>query len=168
MFWTRKVRYQPRGKIKYMKQLKCLFIFFIAFVSINCYSQQLLKTVNDAQKINANEELFINKPLKNLLNEIRPPIKRVTANPSINIQSSVGYFIFNFVDSKQKDSLRVKNKIPVTIVVYVKEYFEWDYHKRPKGKETIWTESDSKKYGNLTIVGFRIYGDSSYVPPVSS
>lgn len=144
-----------------MKKIKHLISFLILFASSSCFSQQLMKTVSDAQKIKANEEQFINKPLKELLKEIKPQIKRVTANPSKNIQSSVGYFIFNFVDSKQKDSLKSKSKTPVTIVVYVKEYFEWDFQKRPKGKETIWTSEDAKKYENLTIAGFRVYGNAS-------
>ncbi|MGI8584699.1 MAG: hypothetical protein ACR2KX_21125 [Chitinophagaceae bacterium] len=119
-----------------------------------------MKTLNDAQKIKANEKQFINKPLKDLLKEIKPQIKRVTANPSKNIQSSVGYFIFNFVDSKQKDSLRAKEKIPVTIVVYVSEYFDWDFQKRKKGKEFVWTKEDEEKYGDLTVVGLRVYGEN--------
>ncbi|MBC7689901.1 MAG: hypothetical protein H7211_17185, partial [Aquabacterium sp.] len=68
---------------------------------------------------------------------------------------------FNFIDANQKDSLMLKNKIPVTIVAYVKENFEWDFHERAKGKGTVWTADDLRKYGSLTIVGFRVYGDSS-------
>lgn len=142
-----------------MKRLDFLIVFISLLVSSNCYSQPMMKTVNDAQIIKTNEGQFINKPLQDLLKEIKPQIKRVTASPSKNIQSSVGYLLFNFVDSKQKDSLRAKQKTPVTIVVYVKEYFEWDFQKRPKGKETVWTQEDAKRYGNLTIVGFRVYGD---------
>jgi len=118
-----------------------------------------MKTQNDVQNIKKNEKQFINQPLKDLIKEIKPQIKRVTANPSINIQSSVGYFIFNFVDSKQKDSLNAKRKIPVTIVAYVKEYFDWDFHKRQKGKEFIWTKEDLEKYGDLTVVAIRAYGE---------
>ena len=125
---------------------------FFATINENSY---------DAQKIKANEQQFINKPLKELLKEIKPQIKRVTAGSSKNIQSSVGYFIFNFVDSKQKDSLRMINKTPVTIVVYVKEDFEWDFNKRTKGKETVWTAEDAKIYESLTIVGFRVYGNAT-------
>jgi len=118
-----------------------------------------VQTVNDAQKIKTNKEQFINKPLKELLKEIKPPIKQMTAeHDAYHIDG--GYFIFNFVDSKQKDSLRSKNKIPVTIVVYVKGFFEYDYEKRPKGKETVWTVEDVKKYGDLMMVGFRVYGDA--------
>ena len=69
--------------------------------------------------------------------------------------------MFNFVDQKQKDSLKSKNELPVTIVVYVKEYFEWDFQKRQKGNETVWTPIDAQKYGELTIVGFRVYGEST-------
>jgi hypothetical protein len=144
-----------------MKKINSLIVFLLLFSFYSCFAQQLMKTVNDAQKIKESEEIFLNKPLKELLKEIKPPIKRVTASPSKNIQSSVGYFIFNFVDSKQKDSLRAKRKTPVTIVVYIKEFFEWDFHKRPKGKETVWTSEDAKKYENLTIVGFRVYGDAA-------
>lgn len=144
-----------------MKKINYFFAFLILFLSPSCFSQQLVKTVNDAQKIKANEEQFINKPLKELLKEIKPPIKHVSASPSKNIQSNVGYFIFNFVDSNQKESLRSKGKTPVTLVVYVKEYFEWDFQKRPKGKETVWTSEDEKKYENLTIVGFRVYGNAT-------
>jgi hypothetical protein len=142
-----------------MKKNKILITFLITIFSFNCYSQQLMKTIDDAYKIKENQEQFINKPLKVLLKEIKPPIKRVTASPSNNFQSSVGYFVFKFVDAKQNDSLRSKNKIPVTIVVYVKEYFDWDYHKRTKNKETVWTSADMRKYENLTIVGFRVYGN---------
>lgn len=117
------------------------------------------KTVNDAQKIKENQFQFINKPLKYLLKEIKPQIKCVTASPSINIYSSVGYFIFNFVDYKHKEKLESQNQIPVTIVVYVKENFDWDFKKRPKEKKMVWTPEDVKNYENLTIVGLRVYGN---------
>jgi hypothetical protein len=144
-----------------MKKVHLIFTILVLFTSSISFSQQLMQTVKDAHIIKANQEQFINKPLKELLKEIKPQIKRVTASPSKNIQTSVGYLIFNFVNEKQKDSLRSKNEIPVTIVVYVKEYFEWDFQKRPKGNETVWTASDAKKFGDLTIVGFRVYGETT-------
>ena len=139
-------------------------ILFIALVSVNsCFSQKLVQKDSDIQKIKENENRFIGKSLKILLDEIKPPIKRVTATPSKNIQSYVGNFHFYFMDNKMVDSTRSKGKTPITLVVYVKEYFEWDFQKRPKGKETVWTSEDAKKYGNLTIVGFRVYGNAT--PP---
>ncbi len=51
----------------------------------------------------------------------------------------------------------------LTLVDIVKVYFDYDFQKRPNGRETIWTLEDEKKYENLTIVGFRIYGDTTIV-----
>jgi len=139
--------------------LKGLWLVFFLLINSGCFSQ-MMRNANESQKIFEHQEDFLNKPLKNLLKEIRPKIRRVMATPSHSSYSNRGYFIFNFVDSKQNDSLRRLKKIPVTIVVYVKEYFDWDFDKRLKGKETIWTKEDAEKYGNLTIVGFRVYGDA--------
>jgi hypothetical protein len=65
------------------------------------------------------------------------------------------------MENEEVKNTRSKGKTPITIVVYVKEYFEWDFQKRPKGKETVWTTEDAKKYENLTIVAFRVYGDGT-------
>ena len=51
-----------------MKNLLKVFAFFI-LITINhsCHAQQqMMRTLNDAQKLKANEQLFINKPLKTL------------------------------------------------------------------------------------------------------
>ena len=55
--------------------------FLILFSSCSCVSQQLVETVNDAKKILEHKEQFKNKPLKELLKEIKPPIKRADASP---------------------------------------------------------------------------------------
>lgn len=144
-----------------MKKINFITAFIVLFSAYSCFSQKLVQKESDVLKIEDNKAQFIGKPLKDLLKEIKPPIKRVMAQPSVNIQSYVGNFRFNFVDSKQKDSLKLKNKTPITLVVFVKEYFEWDFQKRPKGKETVWTSEDAKKYENLTIVGFRVYGNAT-------
>lgn len=120
----------------------------------------MMTKVNDAQKLKTNQKLFIDKPLKILLEEIGPEIKMAYGDPSKNIQSKVGYFRFKFVNFKQNDSLKTKEKMPVTIIVYVKEYFDWDFQKRKKGKEFVWTKEDKLKYGDLTVVGLRVYGDA--------
>lgn len=148
-------------KHQIMKPIKLTLILIALFTTVCCKSQQLMKTQKDAHKIKENEKQFINKPLKELLKEIKPQIKRVFGNPSNNSYETVGYFMFNFVDLHQYDSLRFNKKTPVTIWVYVKENFDWDFQKRPKGKQTVWTKDDADKYGNLTIVGFRVYGDTT-------
>lgn len=142
-----------------MKYYKNILTILLLVITTSCYSQHLVKTVSDAPKIKANEKTFIGQPLKDLLKEIKPQIKMAYGDPSTNINSQVGYFRFTFVDQKQKNNLKLKGKTPVTIIVYVKEYFDWDFKTRPKGNEYTWTKEDEKKYGNLTVVGFRVYGE---------
>lgn len=144
-----------------MKLINFLTVIFLLFTTCSCYSQKLIQKETDAQKVIENKDRFIGKPLKELLAQIKPPIMRVTATPSKNIQSYVGNFHFYFMGNEAVDKSRSEGKAPITIVVYVKENFDWDFQKRPKGKETVWTPEDAIKYGDLTIVGFRIYGDAS-------
>ena len=40
--------------------------------------------------------------------------------------------------------------------VYLKENIDWDFEKRPKGKEYIWTKIDEEKYGNLTVIHIKV------------
>jgi hypothetical protein len=148
-------------KTQIMKHINLSIAFIVLFSLHSCLAQKLVQKESDIQKVKANENLFIGKSLNNFLKEIKPTIKRVTATPSKNIQSYVGNFIFYFMDNKMVDSTRNKGGVPITIVVFVKEYFDWDYQKRPKGIETVWTDADAVKYGNLTVVGFRIYGDAT-------
>ena len=141
-----------------MKPHFVLFSLCIVLFATSCRTPKLVQKPSEIRKLEIHKEQFIGKSLKTLLEEINPPIKRVTATPSINIQSYVGNFHFYFMDSKAYDSTRNKGEIPLYLVVYVKEYFDWDFQKRPKGKETVWTAEDVKKYENLTIVGIRIHG----------
>ena len=142
-----------------MDYLSKIFIALMLISTTFCYHPKLVQREMHIQRVVENKELFIGKPLNNLLKEIKPSIKRVTASPSNNVQSSVGYFIFNFINENQKEISRAKNQIPVTMVVYVRENFDWDYQKRKKGKETIWSSANIKKYGKLTVIALRAYGE---------
>jgi hypothetical protein len=146
-----------------MKNIYVLITLLILFATFSCFSQKLVQKETEFQKIIENKEQFIGKPLKEFLKEVQPPLKRVIATPSKNIQSYVGNFRFNFMADEEVKNARSKGKTPITIVVFVKEYFEWDFQKRPKGKETVWTAEDAKKYENLTIVGFRVYGNTAAI-----
>lgn len=138
-------------------RLAKMILFLIILSSCACNAQKLVQTIGDISKIQSNKDRFINCPLKYFLDEIGPPIKRVTASPSLNNNEFVGRFTFHFKDDKEISSLKSKGKFPTTIMVYVKENFDWDYHKRTKGKETVWTKEDAKKYGNLTVIGFQTH-----------
>ena len=142
-----------------MDYLSKIFIALLLISTTSCYHPKLVQREMDIQRVVINKELFIGKPLNDLLKEIKPPIKRVTATPSKNILSYVGNFHFYFMDDENVNLARSNSVAPLTIVVYVKEFFEWDYQKRKKGKETIWSSADIKKYGKLTVIGLRVYGE---------
>jgi len=125
----------------------------------NTYPKTLLGCTIKAKKLKMNKQQFINKPLKILLSEIKPKIKNASGDPSVNWKVRPGFFRFQFVMQQQNDSLKAVGKMPVTILVYVKENFDWDFKKREKRNEFSWTKKDEEKYGNLTVIGLRIYGE---------
>lgn len=119
-----------------------------------------MNTFADAKKLKANEQLFVEKPLKDLLKEIKPEIKMVNANPSENNTTRLGYLIFRFVDIQTFDSLRSKGKYPLQITVFVKEPFIWDIQSRPEKIKFTWTKEDFERLKNLTVVGIRVFGEN--------
>ena len=134
--------------------------FLIVFV--NClFSQQLVNTVNDLYKLNENKQNFMNKPLNELLKEIKPAIKMVYGQSEENTNLKHGYIRFKFVTRNEDQSLKREGKMPPTLLVYVKERFTWDLQTRQNGKEFLWTNEDLVKYGNLTVIDIRVYGDGS-------
>jgi hypothetical protein len=38
----------------------------------------------------------------------------------------------------------------------VREPIDWQWEKRPKGKERDWTKEDVKKYGNLIVTRIKV------------
>lgn len=93
------------------------------------------------------------RPLKILLDEIKPEVKMMTASRYGN--NGTGYIIFRFVDNDTYQKLWAENKFPTTIVVYFKERFDWDARVR-SNMGFKWLKSDVGKYGDLTVVGLRI------------
>lgn len=140
------------------RKLIILSTVFLLIGSISI-AQPLMETIHDAAKIKSNEKLFINKPMKLVLMNIGPEIKMVSVRPTNNPNFQLGYFIFRFVDAHKYDSFAQKNKYPIQITVFVKEPFSWDYTKRPAGDPFQWTKEDVAKFGDLTVVGIRVYGD---------
>lgn len=130
---------------------KTLAILFLLVYS-SCKAQQMVQTPNDAHKLKINEQQFLNKPLKYLLNEIKPEIK--TAFGTLDFPS---YFSFRFIDSEEIKRRSLENN-SLGLYVYVKEPIEWDSDKRTKGKEFLWTKEDVEKYGNLTVIRIRVIG----------
>jgi hypothetical protein len=130
---------------------KTLAVLFL-LVHSSCKAQQMVQTPNDAHKLKINEQQFLNKPLKHLLTEIKPEIK--TASGTLDFPS---YFSFRFIDSEEIKRRPLENN-SLGLYVYVKEPIEWDFDKRAKGKEFLWTKEDVEKYGNLTVIRIRVIG----------
>ena len=86
------------------------------------------------------------------MNEIKQEIK--TAFGTLDFPS---YFSFRFIDSEEIKRRSLENN-SLGLYVYVKEPIEWDFDKRTKGKEFLWTKEDVEKYGNLTVIRIRVIG----------
>lgn len=112
----------------------------------------MVQTPNDVNKLQENEQQFINKPLKNLLKEIKPEIKLFRAE--IDQHS---YFSFYFISHNELLRLPT-DSIPLGFYVYIKESIDWDFAKRPKETQYVWTKEDLEKYGNLTVTRIKIRG----------
>ncbi|WP_374172820.1 hypothetical protein [Flavobacterium tructae] len=137
-----------------MKNIIKIIPIFITLLIVNtgCKAQQMVQTPNDVNKLRENEQQFINKPLKNLLKEIKPELKLVRAE--IDQHS---YFSFYFISHKEALKLSI-DSIPLGFYVYIKEPLDWDTDKRPLDIQYKWTKEDLEKYGNLTVTRIKIRG----------
>ena len=130
-----------------------LKIFALLFLLINnSCKAQMVQTTKDVFLLKTNEQLFINKPLKDLLNEIKPKIKIAGANNEEGYQ----YFSFKFRTVEQHKKNEGDWEDRVSLYVYVKEPIDWKWEKRPKGNELTWTKEDIEKYGSLTVIRIKV------------
>ncbi|AWK04316.1 hypothetical protein HYN56_08730 [Flavobacterium crocinum] len=130
-----------------MKNLFKIIILCLLFC-YSSYAQQLVENTKDMSLLKENEFLFVNKPLKDLLKEIRPEIKTVFVIDR--------YFCFNFrtLDEFKKDEGSIDDS--VMLFVYVKDFIEWKWENRPKNTETVWSKEDVEKYGGLQVARIEI------------
>lgn len=141
-----------------MKFLIITTLIFLVFGSFSCKSQQIMRTLNDAQKLQSNKRFFIGKPLYTLLKEIAPEIKTALVRESS--AENLGAFIFRFVDRENQKKYNKDRKFPLGITVFVKEKLECNPADKPMGEREKWTKKDEKKYGNLTVMDIRVYGEN--------
>lgn len=133
-----------------MKNTLKTFILLLLLTNYSCKAQQLVQTTNDIYKLKTNEQQFLNKPLINLLKEIKPEIKT-----AFGTNDSPSFFTFKFL-SPAEINQKVIGRKHISFYVYVKEPIEWNVDKRAKGKEYLWTPEDTDKYGNLTVVRIKV------------
>ncbi|MNQ36951.1 hypothetical protein D3C85_504830 [compost metagenome] len=135
-----------------MKNSLKLFVLFIFLINLSCKGQQMVQTTKEVNKLEINEQQFINKPLKYLLKELKPQIKSADATDDFP-----DYFGFRFRTLDQRNRNEGSPEDRVSLYVYVKEPIDWVWEKRQKGNELMWTKEDAEKYGNLTVVRIKVY-----------
>ncbi|MBZ4036838.1 hypothetical protein K6T82_18860 [Flavobacterium sp. 17A] len=111
----------------------------------------MVENINELYKLKNNEQLFINRPLKNLLQEIKPQIK--TAHV---FNEDYFFFIFKFSTIEQQKTDQGSILDRVALFVYVKDFIPWGWEERPKGDELNWTANDSEKFGNFIVTNVSI------------
>ncbi|MDR7208165.1 hypothetical protein [Flavobacterium piscis] len=130
-----------------------LKFFALLFILLNnsCKAQKMVQTTKDAYKLKTNEQQFINKPLNDLLKELKPEIKTGYAS-----NDNPYYFIFRFTTHEQQKKKEGSWEDRVSLYVYVKDPIDWQLEKRPNGKEMVWTKEDAEKYGNLIVIRIKV------------
>ena len=89
-----------------MKNTIKTFAILFLLLSYSCKAQQMVQTTKDVSKLKTNEQQFINKPLKNLLKEIKPEIKTADAT-----NDNPYYFSFKFRTLEQRKKMREVKKM---------------------------------------------------------
>ena len=149
------------NRLFYFQLMKILFkillSFFLVVTVISCKAQ-LVQTTNDVKKLIENKTVFIGKPLKVLLKEVKPEIKMAIGMPGGG--TSPNYFRFLFVNYKSYLTYKNENKTPLTVKVFLKEPFSLKSEASSSDLKYRWTDADIKEYGDLTVVGIDIYGEN--------
>ncbi|RKR10057.1 hypothetical protein C8C83_1725 [Flavobacterium sp. 90] len=123
----------------------------VLFACYNAYGQQLVQTISDVYKLKENKDQFINKPLKDLLKEIKPPIK--TAHV-FNDDYPLFIFKFTTIEQQRKDEGSISDRI--SLFVYVKNPIPWNWSGRAKGSELNWTVDDKLKFSDFIVTNISI------------
>ncbi|WP_426486398.1 hypothetical protein [Flavobacterium sp. 2] len=113
----------------------------------NIYSQQLVQNLSELYKLKDNEQLFTNRPLKDLFKEIKPEIKTGSV---INEKHSF-LFCFRFTSIEEQKRKEGSLNQRASLLVHVSEHIPWYWIYRPKGNEIIWTQRDLYEYGDMIV-----------------
>ncbi|KIA99183.1 hypothetical protein OA93_06010 [Flavobacterium sp. KMS] len=135
---------------------KSLTFFAILLFCNSSIAQQLVHNTSQVYLLEQNKERFINKPLKDLLKEIKPEIKTATVLNSQN--SFVFCFRFTTIEKQRKKEGTIEDR--VSLFVQVKEFIPWNWDERPKGTEFNWTPNDAQKFADFIVVRIGVVSTS--------
>ncbi|KIA99182.1 hypothetical protein OA93_06005 [Flavobacterium sp. KMS] len=135
---------------------KNLMFFVILLFCNSSIAQQLVHNTRQVYLLEQNKERFINKPLKDLLKEIKPEIK--TATVFNNETSSLFGFKFTTLAQQRKNKEAIVDR--VTLLFFVKEYILWNWDERAKGAELNWTPNDAQKFADYIVTHIAVVAES--------
>ena len=133
-------------------------VFFLVF-SFRAVAQQLVQTPHDIYLLCQKDNEFVGKPLRVLLKEMKPPIKRVFAEGGWFEKAPM--FSFFFVTKKGYNDCSKYGNRSFQIRVYLNEFFRWKPEDKDKNYKqyTTWTKEDEEKYGQLVVTAIRVSGN---------
>lgn len=123
-----------------------------------CQGQKLMQKLEDAKKLQQQQEKFVNKPLKNLLAQISPEIKSTIGDVECINKKKMNTIIFYF--EERKDFLRRKQKSenPTRIMVYLINPESKIYPKLDK--HTPWSIEKTNIYGDFIVKRISVLGEN--------
>ncbi len=133
------------------KIFQYIMLLLITITLYNCKGFPMVQSTKEMKELKINESKFVDKPLKYLLKEIGTQIITGAGNNEDQF-----FFSFWFTTLEQRSMNQVNYDDKVLLCVYVKEPIDWEWKKRPKGKERNWTKEDAKKYGNLIVTRIKV------------
>lgn len=148
-----------RYTTRYARKCKIIVaVLIMMFVTVSCKAPQRMQTEFDGLHWKATESVYIGKPLKYLLKDIKSPIKIVYAEGGRQAHGTPSYFVFLFYDSAERTARQKAGLSLPRLTVYVKDTFEWNRQAQPLPQRMQWTKKDMRTYGNLIVVYFRSTG----------
>lgn len=130
----------------------------IMFFSFNSCHAQVVETIADVPKLIDKQQQFVNKPLRILLDQIKPVILNAQGSPEEADENRTGTIIFYFVPKEEYQDRKKRGMDPIRVIVTVarpegvKEYYP------PIDRTSGWNDSIAKKYENMIVLRINILG----------
>lgn len=132
----------------YFKTMLFLILLFFSFK----IQAQMVKIVDDIDKLDSNKTCFVGKTVKNLLSEIKPEIKMVKLLPGISKhRTSSLTFMFIPITEYTKYENKHNGQPPYIRVIVNKNDFEYNWN----GLE--WTKEMADKFSDYVVLDIRVY-----------
>lgn len=139
-----------------MKSILSVYAFFLCF-GFSCSAQKMVLYPSEAAKLQENQKQFVGKPLRDMLAQIKPPIKFVYGNPDNKWGQTTGgtSMTFYFVDSEEYKNTQRAVGIRVTFKL------EPDNKRKsiPKKGLTTWGDEQLRDYGDMIILKIYVSGN---------